>query len=59
MSAQETAQLLRLAAARAALADGYEAEAVALAERGDRESLAQAADLFTVAAGLRGRARFR
>lgn len=47
------------AANRRALADEHEAEAVRLAETRDPEAVILAAAHFTVAAGLRGPARFR
>lgn len=47
------------AANRHALADHHEAEAVRLAETRDPSNVILAAAHFTVAAGLRGRARFR
>jgi hypothetical protein len=47
------------AANRRALADEHEAEAVRLAESHDPEVVILAAAHFTVAAGLRGPARFR
>lgn len=54
----ETRLLLERGARRLALANKHEARAVVLAERGDRDSMAEAADLFIVADALRGRARF-
>jgi len=40
------------------LADRHEEKAVELAQHWDAGSVAKSADHFTVAAGLRGRARF-
>lgn len=59
MSGEETARLLTTAAKRLALADEHEAKALALAESDDPDAVVQSAAHFTVAAGLRGRARFR
>lgn len=54
MSAEKTQALLTRCADRVALANRLEETAVRLAEQG---RIAAAADHFTVAAGLRGRAR--
>lgn len=58
MGTEETARLLNTAAARLARADWHEAQAAQLADADDADSIARAAHHFTVAAGLRGRARF-
>jgi hypothetical protein len=52
-------RLLTTAARRRALADEHEAKAVELVEAGDPEGIERAAAHFTIAAGLRGQARFR
>lgn len=59
MSGDETARLLTMAAKRLALADEHEAKALALAESGNPDTVQQSAAHFTIAAGLRGQARFR
>ncbi len=59
MSGDETARLLETAAKHRALADEHEAKAVALADCSDASTVLLAAAHFTVAAGLRGQARFR
>lgn len=56
--AEAVARLLTTAADRLAMADHHEAEAVRLARGTDAESIARSAHHFTIAAGLRGRARF-
>ncbi len=59
MTGEETARLLNTAAERRMMADHHEAEAVRLAYEHDADSLARSAHHFTIAAGLRGQARFR
>jgi hypothetical protein len=59
MTGDETARLLNTAAERRAMADRHEAEAVRLSYEHDADSLARSAHHFTIAAGLRGQARFR
>lgn len=59
MSTEETARLLNTAAERREMADRHEAEAVRLAYAEDADSVARSAHHFTIAAGLRGQARFR
>ena len=55
---EAVARLLTMAADRLAMADRHEAEAVRLSCGTDAESIARSAHHFTIAAGLRGRARF-
>lgn len=55
----DVAALLRNAAERREQADKHEAEAVRLSASTDADSIARATHHFIIAAGLRGRARFR
>lgn len=58
MSGEETARLLNRATERRERADQLMAEGLRAAERADASSIAHAAACFTVAAALRGDARF-
>ncbi|WP_066794991.1 hypothetical protein [Sphingomonas soli] len=56
--ALDVERLLLTAARRHALADEHEAKAVEIIEAGDPALVERAAAHFTIAASLRGRARF-
>jgi len=55
----EVARLLTTAAARAKQADHHEAEALRYSKCDCAGCIARSANHFTIAAGLRGQARFR